>query len=145
MHTRDWQNLVDQGLVVAYDGAGPLAKPHAREAWNCCVRAREAYAKAEYEEVDRQIRQALIVAAESLCYYDSLKPAEPATVEFTERVCREFWKDQFTEHVFNRAFILAGMLPLPNEELPEEDGKLVRRSISAATEFVALAESSVYI
>jgi len=145
MRRRDWQNLVDEGLVVGYDGAKPLAKPHVRQAWNCCVRAREAYANAEYEEIDRQIRDALLIATESLCYYDNLKPAEPTDLELTERVCREFWQDQFAEHIFSRAFILAGMLPLPKEQLPEEDGKLVRRSISAATEFVALAESSVYI
>ena len=142
---RDWQRISDEGLVVPYEGAQPLAKPHIREGWDCCIRARKCYAVAEYEQIDREIRKALLIAAESLCYYDNLKPAEPTSLEFTERLCREFWRDQFTAHIFDRAYLLGGMLPLPKEQLPEEQAKLVRRSISASTEFVALVECSVFI
>jgi len=142
---RDWQQLVEEGLVVPYEGAKPLAKPHVRTAWDCCVQARAAYAGADYDEVDRALREAMLIAAESLCYYDELKPAGPTTLEFTERLCREFWRDRFAEDLFARACILGGMLPLPSERLPEEQGKLVRRSISASTEWVALVESNVYI
>lgn len=142
---RDWQRIIDEGLVVPHDDAKPLAKPHVREGWDCCVQARAAYASSDYAAADRALREAMLIATESLCYYDNLRPAEPVTLELSERLCREFWRDRFTDHVFSRAFILGGMLPLPHEQLPEEQAKLVRRSISAATDWVALVESSVYI
>ena len=142
---RDWQRIVDEGLVVPYEDAQPLAKEHIREGWDCCIRARKYYSDAEYDKIDREIRQALLIAAESLCYYENLRPAEPASLDLTERLCREFWGEQFAAHIFDRAYLLGGMLPLPREPLPEEQAKLVRRSISASTEFVALVECSVFM
>lgn len=142
----DWQRLKDEGHVVEYEGAKPLAKPHIADGWKCCVKARELYSEAEYEAVDRELREALRIAAEAFCYYDDLRPArEPTTLEFVERLCLEFWREEFTARIFDRAYILRGMLPLPKEPLPEEEAAMVRRSISAATEFVAMIDSYVYM
>jgi len=144
MMPMDWRRMKEEGLVVDFEGAKPKAKPHIAEGWQCCIRARALYTEAEYEAIDLEVRKALLIAAESLCYYDNLRPAEPTTLEFSERLCLEFWSEELTRRIFDRAYILGGMLPLPREPLSEEEAAMVRRSISASTEFVALIQSYVF-
>jgi len=84
------------------------------------------------------------LAGESLCLYFGYRPVEPSTFEFSERICKAFFKRHIAEGIFERAQILGGMMPLPNGPLHPDVSRQVRRSVAASSELCALVESFVY-
>jgi hypothetical protein len=118
--------------------------PRVSEAWDAVVRSRAQYLENRYDRADAELRLAIALAAESLCFYYGFRPVETPTFEFSERICTAFFKHHIAEGIFERAQILGGMMPLPNEPLHPDVSRQVRRSIAASSELCAFVESFVY-
>lgn len=141
----DWQPFLDDGCLVPFKEGREHSMPRIRDSWDGVVRARACYLESRYAAADEELRKAMAVASEALCFYYGYQPAEPATFEFAEHICLPFFAKRMAAGIFERAHILRDMLPLPEAPLPPEQSKLVRRSVSASSELAALVESFIYM
>jgi hypothetical protein len=87
----------------------------------------------------------MAIASEALCFHYGYRPAQPATFEFSERICKDFFVKRMAAGIFERAHILHDMLPLPEKPLSPEQSMLVRRSVAASSELAALVQSFIYM
>lgn len=140
----EWEPFVEEGVLEPCDTCKDEAMPRVRDGWDGVVRARARYLECQYDAADAELRLAMALAGESLCLYYGYRPVEPPTFELSERICKAFFKRHIAEGIFERAQILGGMMPLPNEPLHPDVSRQVRRSVAASSELCALVESFVY-
>ncbi len=140
----EWEPLVDEGILQSSEDGKAQSMPRLNDAWDCAIRARRHYDECRYDAADAAVREAMTAAGESLCFYHGYRFAEAPTFETSERVCSAYFKPGIADAVFERARILGGMMPLPQEELDPDVAKRVRHSIGASAELCAMVEAFVY-
>jgi hypothetical protein len=141
----EWGPFLDDGSIVPFENGRDVCMERIRDSWDGVVRARACYMDSHYGAADVESRQAMAIASEALCFHYGYRPAEPATFEFSERMCKDFFVKRMAEGIFERAHMLHDMLPLPDGPLPPEQSALVRRSVAASSELAALVESFIYM
>ena len=140
----EWEPFVEEGLIVPCDGKRAEALPLVNVAWKGVTRARHACEGFQWDVADVEAHDAMALAGDSLCLYYGYRFAEPPTFEGSQRICSAFFKPGIADAVFERAGILEGMMPLPNEELDPDLLKRARHSVGASAELCAMVESFVY-
>ncbi len=140
----EWEPFVEEGLLVASPDAKAQSMPRLNDAWDGAILARKECLAYRYDSADAAIRVAMTDAGESLCNYYGYRFAEPATFEASQRVCSAFFKPGIADAVFERALIISGMMPLPNERLDEDNEKRVRHCVGASAELCAMVEAFVF-
>lgn len=141
----DWEPWLDDGWVIPIDDGG--RKPSmdmVRRSWDVVIAARAAYLRGDWEGTDAQLREAFIQATYAVLKREELDPARDFDFETSQRLSREIFGEQLIDGVYERARILRAMMPL-EERLGERDARLVRRSVAASSEYVAIVESYCYM
>lgn len=141
----DWQPFLDDGSIVPYPEGREHSMPRIRDSWDGVVRARACYLESRYAAANDELRDAMAVATEALCFYYGYRPAQPPTFEFAEHLCIPFFVKRMIHEIFERAHILESMLPLPEVPLPPDRAMRVRKSVGASSELAALVESFIYM
>jgi hypothetical protein len=140
----EWEPLVEEGLIVAADDTQGLAMPRVNEGWDAIIRARARYSECRYEAANDELKNSMAIAGDALVLYYGYRLTASPSFEIALRLSTAFFKPNIAEAVFERARILGGMLPLPEEPLPEDIARRVRHSIGAGAELCAMVESFVY-
>ena len=140
----EWEPLVEEGVVMPTEGSQGQAMPRVNEGWDAIIRARSLYSESRYADANDELKNAMAIGGEALCLYYGYTLTQPPSFETSERICTSFFKKNIAEAVFERARILGGMLPLPEEPLDEDVARRVRHSIGAGAELCAMVESFVY-
>ena len=140
----DWEPFLEDGTLVPFPDGRDVSMARIRDSWDGVVRARACYLESRYSAANQELREAMAIACEALCYYYGYRPTQP-TFEYSERLCKEFFTKSMIDGIFERAHILREMLPLPEQPLPADQSKLVRRSVAASSELAALVESFIYM
>jgi len=139
----DWQCWIEEGRVRPKPGAKEHAMPTIALAWDSVGEARAAYLDSEWELADEHLRKAFCTATEALvCHYD-LELARKCDFEMAERLGSEYFGERVARPIFDKARILRSMMPL-DKCIPEREGKEVRRSVAASSQYVALVECFIY-
>lgn len=131
-----------QVSLAPHSGGAAASRPKVRLAWDHVIRARTAYLRGDWPDVDSSLRQAFGAATEALLAFEGLAPAVECDMVMARRAAKAVFGEGLAEAVFLRAESLGSMLPLPRE-LNTEDASGVRASVAAASEYVALVESHV--
>jgi hypothetical protein len=139
-----WEPFVEEGLIVAADDTQGLAMPRVNEGWEANIRARARYGECRYDAANDELRNSMAIAADALTLYYGYRLTREPSFEISERLCTSFFKPNIARAVFDRARILADMLPLPEEPLDEDRARRIRHSIGASAELCAMVESFVY-
>lgn len=140
----EWEPFVEEGVLAASANAKADSMPRLTDAWNSAIEARRECLDFRYDTADAAQREAMTAAGESLCNYYGFRFAEPVTLDASRRLCVAFLKPGIGDRIFDRAHILNAMLPLPNEQLDEDDEKRVRHSVGASAELASMVESFVF-
>ena len=119
--------------------------PRVNEGWDAIIRARARYAEYRYAAANQELRSSMGIASDALCLYYGYRLADEPSFEMSERISTSFFKPNIAAAVFERARILGGMLPLPEEQLDEDVARRIRHSIGAGAELCAMVESFVYL
>lgn len=141
----DWEPWLDDGWVTPIDDGGRKpAMDMVRRSWDVVIAARAAYLRGDWEGTDSQIRNAFIAGTYAVLKREELDPARDFDFETAQRLSREIFGEALIDGVYERARILRAMMPL-EERLGERDARLVRRSVAASSEYVAMVESYCFM
>ncbi len=141
----DWEPWLNDGFVRSVDyGGRDRSLDRIKKAWERVIAARAAYLCNDWRETDDQLRQAFVVGLHAVLLREDLEPACDYDLEIVQRVVREMFSEPMVDSIFERARILRNMMPL-DPILPDTQSRLVRRSVAASSEFVALAEGYCFM
>ncbi len=139
----DWKYWVDEGYVWSRPGSKVQTMPTILLAWERVVDARKAYLAAEWVTADEHLRRAFCTATKALLRYYNYETVSGCDFEMAERIGEQYFGETVAKPIFDKARILRSMMPT-SKVIDEEEAREVRRSVAAASQYVALVECFVY-
>lgn len=140
----DWTPWIERGVVRQLDEGGrEPALQICRIAWDKVVASRAAYLRNDWGTADTELRDAFILGTEAIMLRHEMGPVGEYDFELSQRLNRTIFHEGMIDGIYERARILRSMLPL-EDEIPEQKARLVRRSVAASSEYVALVEGFVH-
>lgn len=140
----DWTPWIERGVVRQLDEGGKEpALQICRIAWDKVVASRAAYLRNDWGTADTELRDAFILGTKAIMLRHEMEPIGEYDFELSQRLNRAIFHERMIDGIYERARILRSMLPL-EDEIPEQTARLVRRSVAASSEYVALVEGFVY-
>jgi len=141
----DWEPWLNERWVTPVDDGGRQPSLEmVRTAWDTVVAARAAYLQGDWDETDRLLRASFVAATYALLKREDLDHVREFDFETAQRLTREMLGEQVVDRIYEKARILRNMMPL-GEHIGERDARLVRRSLAASSEYVAMIESYCFM
>lgn len=137
------RHLLEEGILCEDPSMVGSSESYVTRAWDCVTSAREAYLVCDWEQTDRWARSAALNATQALMFSRGLRPTRELTVYEARDYCSQDF-GMMSEEIFTRVSLIGEFLPLPADLEPSQN-RLMRKTVAASSELVALLESHIVV
>jgi len=136
-------SLLEEGVICEDPSVVKDSHGYISRAWQSVVKAREAYLECEWADTDHWARDAAINATTAMLSSRGYRPVGDLSVRDARRYCFQSFS-VMGDHIFTRVGLIGEFLPLPKDLAPKENS-LMRKTVAASSELVALIECHIAV